>query len=438
MKCSVMFASVLTAAVASAAVVSNITWSQDPTTARVTVNYDLAENAIVTFGVSTNGCPIGDECLRKALGDVNRRITPGSGKSFHWFPASGFDGRLVADGSMDITVTAWNPANPPDYMVCDLSVTNAISYYPSEAALPLPISDDTYKLSMLVMRRIHATGKPWRMGSPEKGEKGDVVSGVDASRTVTVPHVVMLTNDYYIGVYPVTQKQYYFMTGGYRDNGVVCSEFNTGDDAYCRPVEKVSWTDLRGDSQWPQDGHTVNGTLTRIRALTGLEGLDLPTEAEWEFACRAGTDTGYNSGLDCTTDRTSGTKCPNLAALGWYGGNNDNYGNSNKTTHPVGLLKPNAWGLYDMHGNVWEWCLDWYSTGDDYTSTFAPGWKNGEPTIAPVGPSSGKTKTFRGGNWFQGPLFARSCYRFDNSGLALPTTGTKHGGFRLVSAITGK
>ena len=242
---------------------------------------------------------------------------------------------------------------------------------------------------------------------------------------------MVLTNDYYIGVYPVTQKQYWNMTGGYLGDGWAESNFRGNDDANWSPVENLSYEDLRGtDCDWPQDGYAVSGTLLKLRALTGLK-LDLPTEAQWEYACRAGTGSGYNSGKECTTKKTSGTACPNLNELGWYGGNNQKYGNSNGTTYEVGLKKPNAWGLYDMHGNVFEMCLDWYSESDDYTDTFAAGWESGIPTVAPEGALSGMYRVARGGGYFYGPLHARSCYRRSIE----PATASKHNGFRLACVI---
>ena len=97
----------------------------------------------------------------------------------------------------------------------------------------------------------------------------------------------------------------------------------------------------------------------------------------------------------------------------------------------MGLKKPNAWGLYDMHGNVFEMCLDWYSESDDYTDTFAAGWESGIPTVGPEGALSGVNRVARGGSYFYGPLYARSCYRrsFD------PATASNHNGFRLAYVI---
>ena len=107
-------------------------------------------------------------------------------------------------------------------------------------------------------------------------------------------------------------------------------------------------------------------------------GFRLPTEAEWEYACRAGTKGPYAGNLD---------------DLAWYGEN------SGKTTHPVGQKKPNAWGLYDMHGNVWEWCSDWYG---DYPAG---------AVTDPTGPGTGSLRVIRGGSWHDDAGHCRSAHR---------------------------
>jgi len=132
-------------------------------------------------------------------------------------------------------------------------------------------------------------------------------------------------------------------------------------------------------------------------APSGLK-FRLPTEAEWEYACRAGTSGPYaGSSLD---------------ALGWYA---DNSGNDN---HDVGEKRANAWGLYDMHGNVWEWCSDWFdsNTYDAASQT------------DPTGPSSGSGRVLRGGGWNSGAKYCRSADRYD----FVPTYRSLNFGFRLV------
>ncbi|MEW5936833.1 MAG: formylglycine-generating enzyme family protein, partial [Candidatus Thermoplasmatota archaeon] len=138
-----------------------------------------------------------------------------------------------------------------------------------------------------------------------------------------------------------------------------------------------------------------------IGALNKKEGgwkYRLPTEAEWEYACRAGSTTKYCHGDDEAR----------LGEYAWYDAN------SNKKTHPVGIKRPNAWGLHDMHGNVWEWCEDWYG---DYPS--------GEVSD-PHGPSSGSGRVLRGGSWYRGAEDCSSALRAGRApGLRSPALGLR-------------
>ena len=209
---------------------------------------------------------------------------------------------------------------------------------------------------------------------------------------------ITLTKDYCIGVFEVTQKQYKLVTGSN-------PSYFSGDK---RPVEKVSYNDIRGSSngsKWPASNAVDSSSfLGKLRARTGLT-LDLPTEAQWEYACRAGSSGSY--GLLSTGKE--GT----LSTMGWY---SDNSGN---TTHDVGGKTPNAWGLYDMHGNVWEWCLDWYASSG-YSGT------------DPVGCSSGSYRVFRGGSYSNnaGNCTAYTRYYFN------PSYDCSNHGFRLVSTLS--
>jgi len=134
------------------------------------------------------------------------------------------------------------------------------------------------------------------------------------------------------------------------------------------------------------------------------QAVRLPTEAEWEYACRAGSKTRF-----CFGDADEG-----LGDYAWY------RANSGRTTHPVGQKKPNAWGLYDMHGNVWEWCADWYG---DYP--------NGAVTD-PQGPASGTYRVLRGGAWRGNSDFCRSA----NRGSGTPGGRSRIFGFRVVVSVS--
>jgi formylglycine-generating enzyme required for sulfatase activity len=210
------------------------------------------------------------------------------------------------------------------------------------------------------------------MGSPETEKERFDIEGPQ--------HRVKITKAFYMGTTEVTQAQWKAVMGANP------SHFQ-GDDF---PVETVSWDDCQ----------------EFLKKLSAKEGKTyrLPTEAEWEYACRAGSTTRFNAGDDDNA----------LDGAGWYGGNSEN------KTHPVGQKKPNAWGLYDMHGNVWEWCQDW--CGEDYYKS--------SPTNDPAGPETSAGRVLRGGAW---NIYPRSC----RSAIRLKLDpGYRHylHGFRVVMA----
>ena len=164
--------------------------------------------------------------------------------------------------------------------------------------------------------------------------------------------------------------------------------------------------------------------LTAIEREAGRlpEGYEytLPTEAQWEYACRAGTTTALNSGKNLSDKE----KCPEMEEVGWYGFNSGYYdsdGNttSNGKTFPVGQKQPNAWGLYDMHGNVYEWCLDWF--GDYPTSSVTD----------PKGPSTGSYRVLRGGSCCHYANYCRSARR----DYYYPGSNFSNGGFRVALSL---
>jgi tetratricopeptide (TPR) repeat protein len=200
---------------------------------------------------------------------------------------------------------------------------------------------------------------------------------------------------FYMGKYEVTQKEYRELMGTNPSNF-------KGDNL---PVENVSWHEAieycnkRSRKEGLTAAYTVNGT--NVTWNRNANGYRLPTEAEWEYACRAGTTTAYNTGASINDN------------IGWYGDN------SGDKTHPVGQKPANAWSLYDMHGNVWEWCWDRYG---DYSSG---------AQMDPVGASSGPDRVSRGGGWRDYAVVARSAYRDPIS----PTFQSSSLGFRLARSV---
>jgi formylglycine-generating enzyme required for sulfatase activity len=232
---------------------------------------------------------------------------------------------------------------------------------------------------------------------PGKFMMGSPVSEVDR-RSNETQHEVTLTNGFWIGKYEVTQRQWQDVMGTnpsyYPAKEVVHwkiwkwqipvwrEDFQV--NRWQLPVEQVSWN----------DGQEF------CRKLGG--GIRLPTEAEWEYACRAGSSSPF-----------AGTGV--LKEMGWFFDNN-----SGPNTHPVGQKKPNVWGLYDMHGNVWEWCQDWHG---DYP---------GDAVIDPWGPASGQDRMFRGGGLSIEASDGRAAFR----GARDPGDRSLDRGFRVAFGIT--
>lgn len=187
-------------------------------------------------------------------------------------------------------------------------------------------------------------------------------------------HKVTLTKDFYIGVFEVTQGQWEKVM---KSNPAQFKNIGKG-----APVEQVSWDDC-------QD-------FIKKLNIKSVQGFRLPTEAEWEYACRAGTeDERYGENLD---------------ELAWY------EKNSGKSTHEVGKKKPNAWELYDTLGNVWEWCSDW---SRDYPQ---------EAEESPLGAKSGSSRILCGGCYLGTAGFCQSAYHLRHT----PTPLSRSTGFRLV------
>lgn len=219
----------------------------------------------------------------------------------------------------------------------------------------------------------------------------------DCSRPVEMPSHQVTLSDFYIGRYEVTQKEWMEVMG---DN----PSYFSGEDL---PVEQVSWYDIVGTSGESEVingiSYYADGFIFRLNRKTGRK-YRLPTEAEWEYAARGGVESkGYKYSGSNTIDRVA-----------WY------WDNSGDRTHPPGTKQANELGLYDMSGNVWEWCSDWYDTYSASAET------------NPQGPSSGSCRVIRGGSWVIVAECARVSYRIDYYSFL----GNSYNflGFRLAAA----
>jgi formylglycine-generating enzyme required for sulfatase activity len=221
------------------------------------------------------------------------------------------------------------------------------------------------------------------MGSPAEIRNGDeIVQQEEPGHGANeIQHTVTLSRAFSIGITEVTQRQYKQLVARHKGG------FSGAD----HPMENISW----------------NNAIAFCEKLSTLPGeraagrvYRLPTEAEWEYACRAGTTTAYSFGDDAAQ----------LAGNGWYDMNAD------WTTHPVGEKRSNPWGLFDMHGNVWEWCSNWYNE-----------YPHGA-TTDPQGAAQGIFRVYRGGSW---TLDATKC-RSANRHVGTPSYRSSYTGFRLA------
>ena len=260
------------------------------------------------------------------------------------------------------------PATNSPYFYADASATNVPARF-YRAALVNGGDTNEPALNPDPQHWVWINAGTFMMGSPESD--GDRYSDEDPQTRVT------FTQGFWMSKYETTQEEYLTVMG---DN----PSYFTGD--LKRPVEQVSW----------DDANDYCAALTaRERAAGRLPTgyvYRLPTEAEWEYCCRAGTTTRFSYGDD--------VQYLQLRNYAW------SITNSGGTTHPVGLRRPNPWGVYDMLGNVWEWCLDWYEIYP------------GGSVTDPRGPTTGSARVIRGGGWGYTDWFCRTASRdYDWSGL---------------------
>ncbi len=261
-------------------------------------------------------------------------------------------------------------------IIPSLLLSSALCPATDNSALASPDRGGETSINSIGMEFIRVPAGTFFMGAGEDEE---------GSSKEKPRHRVSISHPFYLGRYEVTQEQWMAVMGG-----VNPSNFLSLD----RPVDEVSWNDIQL-------------FIERLNKKEQGQLYRLPTEAEWEYAARAGSDTAYAYG-----DDPEGVQ---LGQYAWY------ELNSGKQSHPVGSLRPNGWGFYDMHGNVTEWVQDRYDK--DYYSK--------GPEENPKGPATGRKRVVRGGSWINQAYSCRSAFR----GYYSPDYTDSDFGFRIVRII---
>ena len=381
------------------ATVSNVSFTQDGQQ-NVIVTYDLANNgepAFVTLDVLTNGVPLPVAAVQSVTGDVSSSLTDfvadGTGKQIVWKARTDWKGHLGENASVVVSAHYTNHLEGV-YLRVDVSGgTNAPAWPYHFGAVEPDVTSHAFLWDELWFKCVPAG--TFLMGSPE-----DELNH-QASET---QHQVTISKPFFIGVTPVTRKQWTNMAGKINNLTV---------DGYegCA----AGWIRYTYGSASPTRTDTVTN---RLNTLTGLTGFNLPTEAQWEYACRADTSSTFNDGSPWDPGLTASqpTVSANLAELAWY---KDNVGDS---VHEVATRKPNAWGLYDFHGSVWELCRDSART---YTATAVT-----DP-VGEIPSTSGTCNTCvkRGGSTGSEAYGCRSAFRNTTQRITETAAGN---GVRLV------
>ncbi len=430
--------------------VMNVTMCQNPNH-HVTISYSLSNaSAVVTADIQTNSpagwISIGAANMMRLSGDVDRVVSTGDVHVITWVPLEEAWTNAITSipaGGVRAVLTAWALEDPPPYMVTylnsDVPESDRIRYFVSANALPDGgLTNDAYRTTHLVMKKIPARGVTWLMGATglQKGVSSSQLDAVlDGGMKTEDAHFVTFTNNYYMGVYELTQAQWKMLLENYG-----AAYYAIERDM--RPMERVSYYAARENDCLTTSLITVSGGaeydyplgphpqsfMGRLRThVLSHAAFDLPSEAQWEFACRGGYPSGYYGDGRRLFNRLSTPDLYDSDRVCGY--------NSPSGTIEVASLSPaeggtqivgvntvtNGYGLYNMHGNVSEWCLDWCANNVAALGGAV------NTTALTNGTVCAGYRLKRGGNYINAYTFARPSYR-NPSG---PDTGRSNGGLRV-------
>ena len=334
-------AEALAAPVGHLATVSNVSFTQNAQQ-DVIVTYDLANDgqpAFVTMDVLTNGVPLPVAAVQTVSGDVSSSladfIADGTGKQIVWKARTDWKGNLTSNATVVVSAHYTNHLEGV-YLRVDVTGGTTAEAWPHHFGSVDPdVSSTAFLWDELWLKCVPAG--TFLMGSPED----ELNHNANETR-----HQVTITKPFFIGVTPVTRKQWTNMAG--KINNLDVDGYEGCAAGWIR-YTYGSASNTRCDT-----------LLARLNAKTGFSGFALPTEAQWEYACRADTQSAFNDGSPCDPDETSASYATSesLEDLAWYQGN----AGTSQPMQPVATKKPNAWWLYDFHGNCWEFCRDMLRT----------------------------------------------------------------------------
>jgi formylglycine-generating enzyme required for sulfatase activity len=378
------------------------------------VSVEAGKTKTVPVTIKREGCPgpVQVELVKESPGVTVR---------------NGFVGNDKEEGTLELKVDPEAKTGPRT-----LRLRAVAAEARTEGDLPLTVELPDRFVNQVQMQMVRIKKGTFKMGTPAFEE--------DKVNNELAQHPVKITQDFYMGATEVTVGQFrqFVENKGYKTEAETDGRGGWGYDEITKlPKPKLvyNWknTGWKQGESYPVVNVTWNDAVAFCKWLSKKEGkeYDLPTEAEWEYACRAGTTTGYHSGdnvrslieVGNVADATFKARFPRETK---FLKGDDGY----VFTAPVKQFKPNAWGLYDLHGNVWEWCKDGPRPYPDAAMVE----KRESPIEDPEGPLDGPTRVLRGGSWSSNPKFCRSAYRSQSA----PGYRDSQVGFRVVLRPNGK